>query len=107
MNPCSSAIGARYYVGRTRRDRMDATPDHGERATARSSSPRTAAASRADDQHLPPCEPTKIVCVHLNYESRRAEFHATLAAAPTYFHKPVSALNAHEGRSCDRRGAGT
>jgi 5-oxopent-3-ene-1,2,5-tricarboxylate decarboxylase/2-hydroxyhepta-2,4-diene-1,7-dioate isomerase len=47
--------------------------------------------------HLPPVEPTKIVCVHLNYESRRAEFLARLGAAPTYFHKPVSALNAHDG----------
>jgi 2-keto-4-pentenoate hydratase/2-oxohepta-3-ene-1,7-dioic acid hydratase in catechol pathway len=50
-----------------------------------------------DAEHLPPVSPTKIVCVHLNYESRRAEFGATLAAAPTYFHKPVSALNAHGG----------
>jgi 5-oxopent-3-ene-1,2,5-tricarboxylate decarboxylase / 2-hydroxyhepta-2,4-diene-1,7-dioate isomerase len=48
--------------------------------------------------HLPPVRPTKIVCVHLNYESRRAEFGATLAAAPTYFHKPISALNAHGGQ---------
>src|SRR5207342_622046 len=47
--------------------------------------------------HLPPCEPTKIVCVHLNYESRRAEFQARLGEAPTYFHKPVSSLNAHGG----------
>jgi 5-oxopent-3-ene-1,2,5-tricarboxylate decarboxylase/2-hydroxyhepta-2,4-diene-1,7-dioate isomerase len=47
--------------------------------------------------HLPPCEPTKIVCVHLNYESRVKEFLATLPPAPTYFHKPVSALNAHGG----------
>ena len=47
--------------------------------------------------HLPPCEPTKIVCVHLNHESRVKEFMATLPAAPTYFHKPVSALNAHGG----------
>ncbi len=47
--------------------------------------------------HLPPCEPTKIVCVHLNYESRVEEFGAKLGAAPTYFMKPVSALNAHEG----------
>lgn len=46
-------------------------------------------------RHLPPCAPTKIVCVHLNYESRRAEFGAALAAAPTYFHKPTSSLNAH------------
>jgi 2-keto-4-pentenoate hydratase/2-oxohepta-3-ene-1,7-dioic acid hydratase in catechol pathway len=52
----------------------------------------------ADDAvHLPPTAPTKIVCVHLNYESRRAEFQARLGAAPTYFHKPVSALNAHGG----------
>ena len=48
--------------------------------------------------HLPPVRPTKIVCVHLNYESRRAEFGVTLGAAPTYFHKPVSALNAHGGQ---------
>ncbi|WP_394844533.1 fumarylacetoacetate hydrolase family protein [Pendulispora brunnea] len=53
---------------------------------------------RADAvQHLPPCTPTKIVCVHLNYESRRAEFGAKLGSTPTYFHKPVSALNAHGG----------
>jgi 2-keto-4-pentenoate hydratase/2-oxohepta-3-ene-1,7-dioic acid hydratase in catechol pathway len=51
----------------------------------------------ADARHLPPCEPTKIVCVHLNYESRVKEFIATLPPAPTYFHKPVSALNAHDG----------
>jgi 5-oxopent-3-ene-1,2,5-tricarboxylate decarboxylase/2-hydroxyhepta-2,4-diene-1,7-dioate isomerase len=47
--------------------------------------------------HLPPCEPTKIVCIHLNYESRVKEFLATLPPAPTYFHKPVSAINAHGG----------
>jgi 5-oxopent-3-ene-1,2,5-tricarboxylate decarboxylase/2-hydroxyhepta-2,4-diene-1,7-dioate isomerase len=47
--------------------------------------------------HLPPVEPTKIVCVHLNYESRRAEFGAKLGPAPTYFHKPISSLNTHGG----------
>ena len=47
--------------------------------------------------HLPPVTPTKIICVHLNYESRRAEFGVTLGPAPTYFHKPVSSLNAHGG----------
>jgi 5-oxopent-3-ene-1,2,5-tricarboxylate decarboxylase / 2-hydroxyhepta-2,4-diene-1,7-dioate isomerase len=50
-----------------------------------------------DPIHLSPVEPTKVVCVHLNYESRRAEFQATLGPAPTYFHKPVSSLNAHGG----------
>jgi 5-oxopent-3-ene-1,2,5-tricarboxylate decarboxylase/2-hydroxyhepta-2,4-diene-1,7-dioate isomerase len=56
---------------------------------------RRVAASEA--LHLPPCEPSKIVCVHLNYESRVSEFLATLGPAPTYFTKPVSALNAHGG----------
>jgi 5-oxopent-3-ene-1,2,5-tricarboxylate decarboxylase / 2-hydroxyhepta-2,4-diene-1,7-dioate isomerase len=48
-------------------------------------------------EHLAPTEPTKIVCVHLNYESRVKEFLAQMPPAPTYFHKPVSALNAHGG----------
>jgi 5-oxopent-3-ene-1,2,5-tricarboxylate decarboxylase/2-hydroxyhepta-2,4-diene-1,7-dioate isomerase len=48
-------------------------------------------------QHLPPCEPTKIICIHLNYRSRVDEFLAKLPSAPTYFHKPVSALKGHEG----------
>jgi 2-keto-4-pentenoate hydratase/2-oxohepta-3-ene-1,7-dioic acid hydratase in catechol pathway len=68
-----------------RRDRDELVTPDGERVAI------------ADAQHLPPCEPTKIVCVHLNYESRRSEFQASLGAAPTYFHKPVSALNHHDG----------
>jgi 5-oxopent-3-ene-1,2,5-tricarboxylate decarboxylase/2-hydroxyhepta-2,4-diene-1,7-dioate isomerase len=51
----------------------------------------------ADARHLAPTEPTKIVCVHLNYESRVREFGATMPPAPTYFHKPLSALNGHRG----------
>jgi 5-oxopent-3-ene-1,2,5-tricarboxylate decarboxylase / 2-hydroxyhepta-2,4-diene-1,7-dioate isomerase len=47
--------------------------------------------------HLPPVVPTKIVAVHLNHRSRVEEFMATLPPAPTYFHKPPSALNAHRG----------
>jgi 5-oxopent-3-ene-1,2,5-tricarboxylate decarboxylase/2-hydroxyhepta-2,4-diene-1,7-dioate isomerase len=47
--------------------------------------------------HLPPCEPTKIVAVHLNHRSRVDEFMTTLPPAPTYFHKPVSSLNSHRG----------
>ncbi len=45
--------------------------------------------------HLPPCEPTKIIAVHLNYDSRTQEFMTRLPAAPTYFHKPITALNSH------------
>jgi 5-oxopent-3-ene-1,2,5-tricarboxylate decarboxylase/2-hydroxyhepta-2,4-diene-1,7-dioate isomerase len=47
--------------------------------------------------HLPPVVPTKIIAVHLNHRSRVDEFMATLPPAPTYFHKPVSSLNAHKG----------
>jgi 5-oxopent-3-ene-1,2,5-tricarboxylate decarboxylase / 2-hydroxyhepta-2,4-diene-1,7-dioate isomerase len=47
--------------------------------------------------HLPPVVPTKIIAVHLNHRSRVEEFRATLPAAPTYFHKPVSALVGHCG----------
>ena len=50
-----------------------------------------------DAVHLPPVVPTKIVAVHLNYSSRVEEFGTTLPAAPTYFHKPTSALNSHRG----------
>ncbi len=47
--------------------------------------------------HLPPVDPTKIVCVHLNYHSRVDEFITKLPPAPTYFHKPITALNSHNG----------
>ncbi len=48
-----------------------------------------------DAVHLAPTNPSKIICVHLNYKSRVDEFMTKLPAAPTYFHKPVSALNSH------------
>ena len=50
-----------------------------------------------DAHHLPPAIPTKIIAVHLNYESRTKEFLTKLPAAPTYFHKPITALNSHQG----------
>lgn len=54
---------------------------------------RSVAAS--DAAHLPPVSPTKIICVHLNYRSRVDEFITKLPPAPTYFHKPITALNSH------------
>ena len=48
-------------------------------------------------QHLPPTQPSKIIAVHLNFDSRTREFMTRLPAAPTYFHKPVTALNSHRG----------
>src|SRR4029453_5283597 len=50
----------------------------------------------AEAVHLGPVVPSKIICVHLNYSSRVQELMLTLPLAPTYFHKPVSSLNAHE-----------
>jgi len=47
--------------------------------------------------YLPPCDPTKIICIQLNYESRRVEFKAPPLETPTYFQKPTTALNAHRG----------
>jgi 5-oxopent-3-ene-1,2,5-tricarboxylate decarboxylase/2-hydroxyhepta-2,4-diene-1,7-dioate isomerase len=50
-----------------------------------------------DAIHLPPVVPSKIIAVHLTYLSRVTEFGTSLPATPTYFHKPTSALNSHEG----------
>ncbi len=48
-----------------------------------------------DAIHLAPVEPTKIIAVHLNYESRVKEFMTKLPPAPTYFHKPITSLTSH------------
>jgi 5-oxopent-3-ene-1,2,5-tricarboxylate decarboxylase/2-hydroxyhepta-2,4-diene-1,7-dioate isomerase len=51
----------------------------------------------AEAVHLAPAEPTKIIAVHLNFDSRTQEFMTKLPSAPTYFHKPITALNTHGG----------
>jgi 5-oxopent-3-ene-1,2,5-tricarboxylate decarboxylase/2-hydroxyhepta-2,4-diene-1,7-dioate isomerase len=56
--------------------------------------------AEAEATYLPPCDPTKILCIHLNYESRRVEFKAPQLETPTYFQKPVTALNSHRGTLC-------
>ena len=71
--------------GRARRRRRCVAPD-GRRVAA-----------RRRRRTCPPVEPTKILCCHLNHVSRVREFQIQLPPAPTYFHKPVSALNAHGG----------
>lgn len=53
--------------------------------------------AESDATYLPPCEPSKILCIHLNYESRRVEFRAPMLETPTYFQKPTTALNSHRG----------
>jgi len=51
----------------------------------------------ADAHHLSPVVPGKIIAVHLNYQSRVDEFGTQLPKAPTYFQKPTTSLNAHDG----------
>ena len=60
---------------------------------------------RADEAvHLPPCAPTKIVCVHLNFMDRVEEMKTTCPDTPSYFMKPVSCLNGHRGDVVRPRG---
>lgn len=54
--------------------------------------------------HLVPVEPTKLICVHLNYFDRAAELGTSPPPAPHYFHKPLSCLNAHQGQVVRPRG---
>ncbi len=44
---------------------------------------------------LPPCEPTKVVCVGLNYEDHIEETETEVPDRPLLFLKPPSALAAH------------
>jgi len=60
-------------------------------------SPDGRAIAAKDATHLPPVEPSKILACHLNYRSRVEEFMTRLPPAPTYFHKPTTALNSHGG----------
>ena len=54
--------------------------------------------------YLPPVTPQKIICIHLNYRSRVAEYQIGMPSTPTYFHKPVSSLNVHRGQVIRPRG---
>jgi 5-oxopent-3-ene-1,2,5-tricarboxylate decarboxylase/2-hydroxyhepta-2,4-diene-1,7-dioate isomerase len=54
--------------------------------------------------HLPPVEPSKIICAHLNFRNRLEELKATCPPAPNYFLKPVSCLVGHRGTVIRPRG---
>jgi 5-oxopent-3-ene-1,2,5-tricarboxylate decarboxylase / 2-hydroxyhepta-2,4-diene-1,7-dioate isomerase len=56
--------------------------------------------SETQVQHLPPCRPSKILCVHVNYRSRYYEFTGKREPppTPTFFQKPLTALNTHGGQ---------
>ena len=79
-----------------RRILLDGYPCHVERVDGRlvADDGRSVVADNA--VHLAPVSPTKIICIHLNYRSRVEEFMTKLPAAPTYFHKPITALTGHQ-----------
>jgi len=78
-----------------RRILLDGYPTLTERKGERLEARDGRSVAIADAVHMPPTQPSKIVCVHLNYESRVKEFITKLPPAPTYFHKPITALNSH------------
>lgn len=45
---------------------------------------------------LPPCKPTKIVCVGLNYKDHAEEMNAEIPEDPKIFIKPTTAIIGHE-----------
>jgi 2-keto-4-pentenoate hydratase/2-oxohepta-3-ene-1,7-dioic acid hydratase in catechol pathway len=48
-----------------------------------------------DVEVLPPCDPSKIVCVGLNYEDHAAEQNKSVPDRPSFFLKPPSTVAAH------------
>jgi 5-oxopent-3-ene-1,2,5-tricarboxylate decarboxylase / 2-hydroxyhepta-2,4-diene-1,7-dioate isomerase len=54
--------------------------------------------------HLPPVEPSKILCAHLNYRNRVEELKTTAGPAPNYFYKPPSCLVGHRSAVIRPRG---
>lgn len=57
-----------------------------------------------DATHLPPVQPSKIICVHLNYQNRIDELKTEGPPAPNYFLKAPSSLNSHKGAVIRPRG---
>jgi 5-oxopent-3-ene-1,2,5-tricarboxylate decarboxylase/2-hydroxyhepta-2,4-diene-1,7-dioate isomerase len=78
-----------------RRILLDGYPVQVERVGSELVAPDGRKIAIEDAVHLAPSEPTKIVAVHLNYDSRTKEFMTKLPPAPTYFLKPTTALNSH------------
>ncbi len=79
-----------------RRILLDGYPCHVERIGDRLVASDGRSVAIDDAVHLAPVAPTKIICIHLNYRSRVEEFMTKLPPAPTYFHKPITALTGHK-----------
>ena len=79
-----------------RRILLDGYPCHAERIGDRLVADDGRSVAIDDAVHLAPVTPSKIICIHLNYRSRVEEFMTKLPPAPTYFHKPITALTGHK-----------
>jgi len=53
--------------------------------------------AEADARYLAPVDPSKIIAVHLTYQSRITEYAARTPAYPSFFMKPPTTLNGHRG----------
>ena len=53
--------------------------------------------AEAEATYLAPVDPSKIIAVHLTYQSRLTEYQAKTPAYPSYFMKPPTTLNGHRG----------
>jgi 5-oxopent-3-ene-1,2,5-tricarboxylate decarboxylase/2-hydroxyhepta-2,4-diene-1,7-dioate isomerase len=83
----------------------DGAPEWGRREGDRVVLDSGESLPEATATYLAPAEPTKIIAVHLTYQSRLTEYAARTPAYPSYFMMPPTALNGHRGVL--RRPAGT
>jgi len=84
-------------MGESRRILLDGTAVEVQREGAFLLTPDGRRIDAEAATHLPPVAPTKIIAVHLNYQSRVEELRTQRPPAPNYFLKPLSCLNAHKG----------
>ncbi len=59
----------------------------------------------AEARFMAPVEPSKIIATHLTYRSRVEEYAASTPPEPSYFMKPPTTLNGHNGTLRRPRGA--
>ncbi|HEX5617991.1 MAG TPA: fumarylacetoacetate hydrolase family protein [Solirubrobacteraceae bacterium] len=76
---------------------MEGIPAWGRRTSDRIELEDGTSVAERDATYLAPVDPSKIIAVHLTYQSRLDEYGARTPAAPSYFMKPPSALNGHRG----------
>jgi 5-oxopent-3-ene-1,2,5-tricarboxylate decarboxylase/2-hydroxyhepta-2,4-diene-1,7-dioate isomerase len=85
-------------ITHTRRVLLDGAPVEVTLADGVLCAPDGRRVSPDDAIHLPPVrQPSKIICVHLNYQNRIDELNTEGPPAPNYFLKAPSSLNSHKG----------